>query len=179
MFKSFFMVLLLWSSCAHSGTTSDVETVPYVDIERYMGKWYEIARYPQTFQKNCGATTAEYKLRNDGKVDVINSCKRIDRNGRIQEAKAIARVVNTETNAELSVSFVPILRYFGFFGGDYWILDLGDDYEYAVVGSPNRESLWFLSRTPTMTPELFDDLIEKVQEQGFDPKRLVRSPTWK
>lgn len=157
---------------------NELTTVPFVEVERYMGKWYEIARFPQTFQRKCGATIAEYKLRHDGRVDVLNSCQRIDKPGKIQDAKALARVVDTKSNSKLSVSFVPVLRQFGFFGGDYWILELGDDYEYAVVGSPNRNTLWFLSRTKTMDPELYADLLERVRMKGFDVDRLVKSPTW-
>jgi apolipoprotein D and lipocalin family protein len=162
-----------------STAQNELSTVPFVEVDRYMGKWYEIARFPQSFQRNCGATTAEYKLRADGRVDVINSCKRIDKPGKIQDARAIARVVDTQSNAKLSVSFVPILRQFGFFGGDYWILELGDDYEYAVVGSPNRNTLWFLSRTAVMNAELYQDLLERVRLMGFDVDRLVKSPVWK
>jgi apolipoprotein D and lipocalin family protein len=163
---------------SNSSAQNELTTVPFVEVERYMGRWYEIARFPQSFQRKCGATIAEYKLRSDGRVDVTNSCQRIDRPGKIQDAKAIARVVDTESNSKLSVSFVPLLRQFGFFGGDYWILELGDNYEYAVVGSPNRNTLWFLSRTPSMNPALYAELLERVRLQGFDVDRLVRSPTW-
>lgn len=168
---------LVWMSCAHTATS--VVTVDYVDIERYMGRWYEIARFPQTFQRNCGATIAEYELRRDGRVNVVNSCKRLDRNGQVQSAKALARVVDRDTNAQLSVSFVPVLRNFGLFGGDYWILELGADYDYAVVGGPDRKSLWFLSRTPVMDEELFDYLVQKIEDQGFNVKLLERTPLWK
>jgi apolipoprotein D and lipocalin family protein len=168
---------LFWLGCAHA--VSPVTTVDFVEIEKYMGKWYEIGRLPQTFQRNCGATTAEYSLRRDGRVNVLNSCKRIDREGSVQSAKAIARVVNRETNAELSVSFVPLLRYFGFFGGDYWILELGSDYEYALVGSPNRKSLWILSRTPTMNEETIDYLLKHAKDQGFPVKAFELTPNWK
>lgn len=168
-------VLIPTSSTAQN----ELMTVPFVEVERYMGLWYEVARFPQTFQRNCGATKARYELRSDGRVDVINSCQRLDRAGEIQDAKAIARVIDTQSNSKLSVSFVPLLRQFGFFGGDYWILELGDDYEYAVVGSPNRNSLWFLSRTASMDQTLYAELLERVRLKGFDVNRLERSPLWK
>lgn len=155
------------------------QTVSSVDPVKYMGLWYEIARYPQSFQKNCGATTAEYTLLKSGKVGVKNSCKRTDRDGSVKVAKAIAKVVNTKTNAELKVSFVPVLKYFGFFGGDYWILALGENYEYALVGGPDRKSLWILSRTPEISESLYNQLVDVAVSQGFDPAKLVKSPVWK
>lgn len=172
------LLSLLWISCAQSEDRAPVRTVDSVDIEQYMGTWYEIARFPQFFQRNCGASQAQYELRQDGRVNVVNTCKRTDREGDEISAKAIAKVVDKTTNAKLSVSFLPILRYFGWFGGDYWILELGEDYEYAVVGSPNRQSLWFLSRTPTISDELYEDLKARVAAQGFALERLERSPVW-
>ncbi len=176
LFLGLFMSM---SQNSHAGSRDgDPTTVDYVDIERYMGKWYEIARFPQYFQRNCGASIAEYTLDKDGSVKVVNSCKRLDNPQKIKSAKARAFVVDEQTNAKLKVSFVPILRRWGLFAADYWIFDLGPDYEYALVGGPDRKSLWILSRTPTLSELDYQHLIEVATEQGFDATRLVRSPVW-
>jgi len=142
-------------------------TVARVELNRYLGQWYEIARYPNRFQKNCLESRALYRLRDDGDIEVINSCRDV-RDGREREAKGRAWVVDQESNARLKVSF------FWPFRGDYWILDLGPSYEYAVVGTPNRKYLWILARAPVMDDELYAALLRRVAEQGFDPTRLVR-----
>lgn len=143
-----------------------LETVAYVDVEKYMGKWYEIALFPQSFEKNCTGTTAEYTLRNDGKVTVVNSCHLNTLNGQFKVAKGEAYIADKLTNAKLKVSF------FKPFYGDYWILDLGQNYEYAMVGAPDRQYLWFLSRTPYMKTEDFDYLKAKATNLGFDISKL-------
>lgn len=178
--SSLLLTIFFALSCATQvQSASEPTTVKYVDIERYMGKWYEIARFPQSFQRKCGATTAEYTLKDNGTVRVVNTCKRLDRDGALKDAKATAFVVDKDTNAKLKVSFVPILQYFGFFAGDYWILDLGADYDYALVGGPDRNSLWILSRTPVLDQDIYDHLVEVAEDKGFDISKLVRSPTWK
>lgn len=160
------------------GNQGDPRTVDYVDVERYMGEWYEIARFPQYFQRNCGASKANYTLDKDGSVKVLNSCKKTDDPSKIKSARARAFVVDDKTNSKLKVSFVPILRRWGLFAADYWILELGADYEYALVGGPDRDSLWILSRTPTLSELDYQHLIEVATEQGFDATKLVRSPAW-
>jgi apolipoprotein D and lipocalin family protein len=133
------------------------KTVPHVDIERYMGEWFEIASFPQWFSRNCYNTTANYSLRSDGRVDVLNKCHKGSPTGEIADAKGIARVVNTQTNAELKVSF------FWPFSGKYWIIDLGDNYEYAVVSAPSRDTLWILSRSPQMDQATLDGILERLK----------------
>lgn len=145
-------------------------TVSYVDLNKYMGKWYEVARFEQSFQKGCVGVTAEYELQDNGKVSVLNTCFENTLDGEKRQAKGRAYVKNTQTNAELRVSF------FWPFYGDYWIFELGQDYEYAVVGSPDRDSLWFLSRTPQMDPEVFQKLFAKMVKKGFDMSRLQKTP---
>ncbi|PRQ02420.1 Outer membrane lipoprotein Blc precursor [Enhygromyxa salina] len=146
-----------------------LETVDYVDLERYAGTWYEIANFPQRFQRGCTATTATYELRADGQVKVINRCRKDSLDGREVTAKGRARVVDPSTNAKLEVSF------FRPFWGDYWIIDLGPDYEYAVVGHPKREYLWILAREPTMEPEVYEGIVERLAAQGYDTARIVRT----
>ena len=162
-------ILSLLSSCVAHQSGKDlppVQTVAKVDLARYVGLWYEIARYPNSFQKNCRDSTAMYTARKDGDIEVVNRC-RSEKDGSTREAKARAWVVDTESNARLKVSF------FWPFRGDYWIIDLGQDYEYAVVGTPNRKYLWILNRTPEMAPDVLARIIENVEKQGFDGSKLV------
>jgi apolipoprotein D and lipocalin family protein len=141
-----------------------LDVVPHVDLEKYLGKWYEIAHLPAKFQEGCDETTATYTLLKDGKISVLNACKR---NGKIKTAKGKAKVVDEATGAKLKVTF------FWPFYGDYWIMKLGMDYEYAVVGTPDLRYLWILSRTPRMDSKLFSELTEFAKSKGFDTNRLI------
>ena len=158
--------MLLPTACAQDATrrTPPPDTVQRVDLTRYVGVWHEIARYPNRFQKECRVSTASYSIRDDGAITVVNRCSTDSGD---KEARGIARVVDPATNARLRVSF------FRPFYGDYWILDLGTDYEYAVVGTPDRKYLWILCRTPMMDTRLYGKLLEKIRGQGFDPDRLL------
>jgi apolipoprotein D and lipocalin family protein len=148
---------------------STLSTVPHVDLNRYAGKWYEIARYPNFFQRNCeGDTTATYRLKSDGTVGVVNSCR--DRKGKLKKAEGTARVADKASNAKLKVTF------FWPFSGNYWVIDLGTDYEYAVVGEPSRKYLWVLSRTPAMDEDKYRQVMQKIVEAGYDPAKLIRTP---
>lgn len=144
------------------------EVVGHVDLPRYMGRWYEIARNPTRFQgPDCINATATYSLREDGTVEVVNECARPEGCcGKV--AHGVARVVDPATNAKLKVSF------FRPFTGDYWIVDLDADYRYAVVSEPRRRYLWILSREPEMDPETYADIIERLSIRGFDTNRLVQ-----
>jgi apolipoprotein D and lipocalin family protein len=147
----------------------ELRTVPHVDLNRYIGTWYDIASFPQRFQQGCTGTTATYSLRDDGDIDVINRCRKGSLSGKEDSAHGRARVVDRATNSRLKVSF------FRPFWGDYWILDLGQDYEYAVVGHPSRDYLWILSRTPAMESVVYDGIIGRLREQGYDVDRLNRT----
>jgi apolipoprotein D and lipocalin family protein len=147
-----------------------LEVVPQVDVSRYMGTWYEIARFPHRFQEGCVATKATYTLRQDGKVDVLNECRMENLDGAVKTAKGTARVVDEKTNAKLKVTF------FWPFYGSYWIIGLGDNYEYAVVGHPGRNYLWILSRTPSMDDALYNRIVRRLQnEQAYDTSKLVKT----
>lgn len=149
---------------------SPLETVRFVDIERYMGTWYEIAKYPNRFEQGCYAVTAEYTLRDDGTVRVVNTCRAADGVTVRSTIEGFATVADKATNAKLSVFFyVP-------FGAPYWIIDLDDDYQYAVVGEPSRRFLWILSRTPTLDDATFDAILQRLPEKGYDPSRLELTP---
>ncbi len=144
-------------------------TVAHVDLGRYVGTWYEIAAFPQRFQRGCTATTATYTLRPDGDLDVLNSCRKGALEGEERSARGRARVVDRATNAKLEVSF------FRPFWGDYWIIDLADDYSYAVVGHPGRDYLWILGRTPAMDEATYQGIVTRLQSQGYETARLVRT----
>jgi apolipoprotein D and lipocalin family protein len=147
-----------------------LETVADVDLQRYTGTWYEIARFPHRFQKDCYATRAVYTLREDGLIGVYNECRRGAADGPIKAVKGKARVVDKQTNAKLEVSF------FWPFWGDYWIIDLDPDYQWAVVGHPSRSYLWILSRQEKMEAEVLDGIRLRLQQQGYDLSQLLISP---
>ena len=146
-------------------------TVDSVDLNKYVGLWYEVAKIPNRFQKSCARnTTASYKLRDDGKIDVINKC--IEEDGDTNEVEGIAKVVDSKTNAKLEVSFVRILGI-QLFWGDYWIIGLDKNYKYAVVETPSRKYGWILSRTPKLPPEDIDKIFNIIRKQGYDPEDFV------
>jgi apolipoprotein D and lipocalin family protein len=154
---------------AVADTVPPLQTVAHVDLNRYIGKWYEIASFPMRFQKGCVASTANYALRKDGDVDVLNQCRDKTLEGKLRDAKGKAWVVDRQSNAKLKV------RFFWPFSGDYWIIDLGADYEYAVVGHPKRNYLWILSRSPKMDPAIYDGIIERLKKQHYDVTRLNKT----
>jgi len=155
-------------ACRSSSSVSTLDVVPRVELDRYIGTWYEIARYPNKFQKeDCVGTTATYALREDGKISVDNRCRKGSPDGPESMANGKAWVVDPETNARLKVQF------FWPFSGDYWIIQLGDQYEYAVVGHPDRKYLWILSRTPRMDPEMYARVLARLKQQGYDLEQLI------
>lgn len=139
-----------------------LETVPYVDIQRYLGTWYEIATIPQRFQKGCTAVTATYSLRKDGAIEVVNACRKGSLDGPRKSVRGKAWVVDKKTNAKLKV------RFFWPFSGDYWVIGLDVDYKWAVVGHPGRKYLWILSRAPQMDEELYRRILELVRARGYE-----------
>lgn len=161
---------------AQSTTNTPLEAVPSVDINRYSGKWYEIARYPNKFQKQCfGNTTATYTRKPDGRIEVLNEC--LKRDGTTDSAIGAARVADKFGNSKLKVRFAPrFLSSFGFVWADYWIIDLGSDYEYAVVGNPKREYLWILSRQPELPTAVYEKILRRLEQKGFNPARLEKTP---
>jgi apolipoprotein D and lipocalin family protein len=143
-----------------------LEVVPHVELEKYLGKWYEIAHLPAKFQEDCNETTATYTLSKDGSISVLNQCTK---NGKMKQAKGKAKVVDKKSNAKLKVTF------FWPFYGDYWIIKLGNNYDYSVVDTPNRKYLWILSRTPQMDDNLYSQIIEYVKSKGFDANKLIKT----
>jgi apolipoprotein D and lipocalin family protein len=161
--------LLVWVAGCPSVTETPLTVVSQVDVSRYVGKWYEIASYPAVFQAGCTGTTAEYTLRDDGRVGVLNTCYQGQLDGPVKTIQGTARVVDTETNAKLKVTF------FSPFEGDYWIIDLDEHYQWAVVGEPRRKFLWILSRTPTLDDAIYQSILARLPEAGYDASRLRRT----
>ncbi len=165
-----FILSLLALGLAASAQTLAAESPPvvaHVDLQRYLGDWYEIKKIPNRFQRQCtGNTTATYSARDDGRLNVTNRCLTYD--GDWALAEGIARSVDPVSNAKLEVSFV---RLFGWnlFWGDYWVVDLAADYSYVIVGHPQRRYGWILSRTPTLAI----DLAPRLRELGYDPADFV------
>ena len=151
-----------------------VATVPFVDLDRYVGDWFEIARFPNRFQRRCVADVrASYARRADGRLDVLNQCRADD--GPIQ-ARGVARVVDDRTFARLKVRFAPAwLTFLPFVWGDYGIIGLAEDYSWAVVGSPDREYLWILARTPRLDEARAEAARGVARANGFDVERLIRT----
>ena len=143
-----------------------LEVVPHVELEKYLGKWYEIAHLPAKFQEGCNETTATYTLSKDGSISVLNQSIK---DGKMKQAKGKAKVVDKNSNAKLKVTF------FWPFYGDYWIIKLGNNYDYSVVGTPNRKYLWILSRTPQMDDKLYSKLIEYAKSKGFEVNKLIKT----
>jgi apolipoprotein D and lipocalin family protein len=147
-------------------------TIDSLDVPRYLGAWYEIAKYPNRFQKQCdGFTTAHYSLQPDRSIQVINRCRRAD--GAIDEAVGSARQIGGPDSPRLEVRFAPgWLSFLPMVWGDYWVIDLDRDYQLAAVSEPKREYLWILSRTPTVPREAMAALLARLERQGFDLRRL-------
>jgi apolipoprotein D and lipocalin family protein len=152
-----------------------LQTVPSVDVPRYMGTWHEIAKYPNWFQKKCASSTqATYTLQADGRVQVLNRCK-TDK-GEWSEALGAARQVGGPTSPRLQVRFAPEwLSFIPLVWGDYWIIELDPDYQWVVVSEPQREYLWILARTPHMPAATYQALLAKLEKLGFDMKRIEAS----
>jgi apolipoprotein D and lipocalin family protein len=162
---------------AHAqATAAPLATVPRVDLDRYLGRWHELARYENWFQRSCaGDVSADYSRNAEGGVAVINSCRRAD--GSLDRSEGVARIVDPATNAKLEVTFLPSwLRWTGIGWGNYWVIDLDPEYRYAVVGEPTREYLWVLSRSPSLDAATWARIEERVKASGYDLDKLKRTP---
>ena len=159
-----FLGVFLASGCASvpKKIFPELKVVSYVDIDRYMGKWYEIALYPNWFEKGCFRSTAFYEQLQDGRIKVTNQCRMNGPDGELNEAIGIATIPDSNTNTKLRVQF------FWLFKGDYWIIDLDRNYQYAIVSEPNRQYLWILSRSPNMDVQTLEMLKARIRGKGFD-----------
>lgn len=174
MLKSLGLGLVLLINSTAGPVDKPVTSVSRVDLNRYAGRWYEIARYPNGFQKNCaGEVTATYSVLPENQVKVVNACRKA--NGQMMSAQALAKPANS-TFSQLKVRFAPaFLSFIPLVWADYWVIDLAPDYSYAVVGTPDRDYLWILSRSPQMSEKTYSDILERVSAQGFAANRLVRT----
>jgi len=168
------LLCLLVGGCAGVGSRADLSTVASVDLGRYAGTWYEIARLPMWFQRHCVDSQAVYTLRSDGRVGVHNECVTDD--GGLAEAEAVATVVDAKTNARLMVVFDNwFARLFGSSReGNYWILDLDPEYRTALVGTPDRRYLWILARAPRIDDGTYNRLVQLARSLGYPVENLVR-----
>lgn len=163
------LIILFFFMTSTNSQAQTLQTVPNVDLKKYVGKWYEIASYPQRFQKGCHCTTAEYTLSDKGYVIVENRCNRDSVTGKQSYIKGKAFVEKGSGNAKLKVQF------FWPFKAKYWIIDLADDYSYAVVSHPNKKYLWILSRTSKMDDTVYQQIISKLKSNGFDLSKLLKT----
>jgi apolipoprotein D and lipocalin family protein len=154
--------LAVLASCSQA----PLDVVEGVDLQRFQGQWYEIAKLPRVTQANCTGTTSRYELKSNRELVVTNACRLGSLEGSRRQVVAAGRVPNPDVPAKLSLEF-------GGFFGDYWIIDLDrDDYRYAVVGHPTRQYLWILSRTPTMDAAVLQPVLDRATQRGFDVSRL-------
>lgn len=152
-----------------------VQSVEKIDVVRYMGTWHEIARLPLIYQEKClGDVQAHYTLQADNTVQIINSCRQA--NGDVAQSVGKAWLQN-QGGSQLKVSFLPkILRWLPIGRGDYWILRLDADYQTVLIGTPNRQYLWVLSRSPKLDERVLQDYLQTAREQGFDLRQLIVNP---
>jgi apolipoprotein D and lipocalin family protein len=177
--KRFFAALCFFAFFAQTSLAQDAKPLPpiksveKVDLNRYIGKWYEIALLPNRFQAQCLTdTAAEYALQPDGKIQVANRCRNAD--GKVEMVVGAAKNASGDTtNAKLKVRFAPAwLSFIPLVWGDYWVIELDPEYRYAVVSEPKREFLWILSRTPKMDEAIYAGIVERLKNDGFDVSRL-------
>jgi apolipoprotein D and lipocalin family protein len=168
--------VLAASASAQTNKLPALQTVPNVDLSRYVGKWYEIAKYPNRFQKQCVAnTTATYAMKAGGRLEVINECVKKDGTG--ERAVGEAKIADKKTNAKLKVRFAPgALSFLPFVWGNYWIIDLDKDYGYVAIGEPKREYFWILARKPVLDDAVYQDIVRRAEAMGFSPAKIERSP---
>ncbi len=149
--------------------------VPELDVQKYAGRWYEVARFPNRFQDHCaGDVTADYTPRPDGRITVVNRCRKA--NGEWDEAEGVARRVEGAPASVLEVRFAPaLLSFIPKVWGDYQVMALDEAYGYSLVGTPDRKYLWILSRTPSLDDAAYRKLTETAAGQGFDVSKLART----
>lgn len=158
-----------------SAPPEPLQTIERLDVGRYLGTWYEIAKYPNRFQAKCVADTqALYRRRDDGQIDVVNRCRQA--NGEMTEAVGRARQIGAADSPKLEVRFAPSwLSWLPMVWGHYWVIDLDPAYQLVAVSEPGREYLWVLSRTPTVDAAAYQALLGRLQAQGFDLSKLEKT----
>lgn len=166
---SFIAMFVLVVSCTGQKSMIDKTVVKELDLQRYLGTWYEIARFDHRFERDLVGVSANYSLREDGKIRVVNSGYKNSLEGEYSEAIGKAKIPNPKTDpAKLKVSF------FWIFYGDYYVLELDPDYQWAIIGSSSDKYLWILSRTPQLTDNLYSDLLDRISKRGYDVSKLIK-----
>ncbi len=159
----------LFTSCVGQKEMINKSVVKKLELPKYLGTWYEIARYDHRFERGLVGVTADYSMRPDGKIKVVNSGYKNTLDGEYREAVGKAKIPDPENApAKLKVSF------FWIFYGDYYVLELDEDYRWAVIGSSSDKYLWILSRTPQMAPEVYNDLLQRIKQRGYDTSALIK-----
>ncbi len=170
--RSLIVVLALALSGCATGPSgrpkgaAELQPMASVEIDRYAGRWYEIARYPNSFERNCQGVTADYTPLPNGRIQVVNTCRAGAPDGQARQAQATARVIAGSNNARIAVNFAPIPLPAG--DGNYWILYLDEGYQHALIGEPSGRFLWLLARTPRITPQARAALEAAAAAQGYD-----------
>lgn len=167
------MTLFAQTSFAQS---EPLEPVAKVDLERYAGTWYEIAKYPNRFQKQCiGNTTATYTQKSNGRIEVLNRC--LKDGGKIESAVGEAKIADKETNSKLKVRFAPgFISFLPFIWANYWIINLDPNYQYVAIGEPKRKYFWILSRSPQIAETTYNEILDRAEDIGFDRRKVVLTP---
>jgi apolipoprotein D and lipocalin family protein len=172
-----FTFLLMTASTIFAQTKpAELTAVAKLDLDRYAGKWFEIAKYPNRFQKQCvGNTTATYTLKPNSRIEVANECLKKD--GTTERAVGEAKIPNKGDNAKLKVRFAPkFISFLPFVWANYWVIELADDYSYAVIGEPGRDYFWILARKPTMDDATYQGILRRAEAKGFQPARVEKTP---
>lgn len=160
---------------AQSSNKAELKSVLNVDLKRYAGKWFEIAKYPNKFQKQCVAnTTATYTEKKNGRIEVRNEC--LQKDGKTKTAVGEAKIVDKNTNSKLKVRFAPgALSWLPFVWGNYWIIYLDSEYQYVAIGEPKRDYFWILARSPKIKDSVYADILKKAESMGFNPTKVEKT----
>ena len=163
-------------SSAQSTAKPALSAVNGIDLSRYAGRWYEIGKYPNRFQKQCVAnTTANYTIKKNGRIEVLNEC--VKKDGTTVKAVGEAKIGDKSNNAKLKVRFAPgFTSFLPFVWANYWVIDIAPDYSYSVIGEPGRDYFWILSRSPEMNTATYQSILRRAETMGFDPNRVEKTP---
>jgi apolipoprotein D and lipocalin family protein len=164
------LIILMFSNTVLSSDDQDLQVVPKLDLDRFQGTWYEIAHNPWFVQKDCFAMIAHYKLMEDGKIKVTNICRDNGFDGEVSQIEGKAWVVEEKTQAKWKVQFIWPFKL------NYWVIEIDNDYKYAVVGEPDKENVWILSRQPFLDKKILDKIIENTRAKGYDLSKIVWTP---
>jgi apolipoprotein D and lipocalin family protein len=167
------LALALLAGCASSSAGAPPASAGQVDLQRYQGNWYELARLPMFFQRNCAQSEAHYLLQDDGSIGVTNRCRTLEGEWIEVRGRAVAQQAGRTDKLWVSFDNWFSALFPGVAKGDYWVLYLDQDYQHVLVGNPNREYLWLLSRTPQVSAETREQLLAEARARGYDTDALI------